>query len=200
MIKIDLKNPGVKRIVYFVCALAVFVWLVFRIAVLISESRREVFNASRMMDENGVPVTVMNVVKKSGVLYEPIAIKNGRGYVSGMRAARLKAGQKIGDGRIVSVSSSIDFDTGMHPVSTTGVSDGLHYAQFYANGIFVPLDAINDGMVMVAQDGVAVSRPVTILRQDSENALIGSGLSQGDVVILTGVNSGKRISVKKVEE
>jgi hypothetical protein len=82
-------------------------------------------------------------------------------------------------------------------VRTSGVSDGLQFAEFSADGYFIPLYAISDGVVFVAQDGVAVARQVNVVRQDSENAYVASGLNDGDVVILSKVKSGDKVKVLK---
>ena len=85
----------------------------------------------------------------------------------------------------------------MYVVHTSGVSDGLQMAEFNATGHFVPLYAITDGMVYVAENGVATARTVEIARQDSENAYIKSGLRNGDVVILSSVRAGDKVQIKK---
>ena len=131
-----------------------------------------------------------------GTLYEPLAVKNNRAYVSAARAQKLRAGQKIGDGKITSVSSNIDYDTGMYIVRTTGVSDGLQMAEFTTTGHFVPLYAITDGSVFVIENGVATVRNVNVARQDSENAYIASGLRDGDIVILSSVRAGDKVQMK----
>jgi hypothetical protein len=81
-------------------------------------------------------------------------------------------------------------------VRTRGVADGLHYAEFTANGLFVPLYAIKDNTVFIVENGIAVARNITIARQDSETAYISSGLNSGDVVILSTVNAGDKVSVQ----
>ena len=80
----------------------------------------------------------------------------------GTRAENLRAGQRVGNGRIISVSHGLDLDTGMFVVKTRDVPDGLHYAEFTANGFFVPLYAIHDDIVFVVRDGIATPRAITI--------------------------------------
>ena len=72
----------------------------------------------------------------------------------------------------------------------------MHYAEFSANGFFVPLYAIKDNSVYVVQDGIATPRNIQIARQDSEMAYVSSGLKAGDLVILSTVNSGDKVSVQ----
>ena len=147
--------------------------------------------------DSGVPVMAVEISTTSGVLYEPLAVKNNRAYVTGDRVAKLKAGQKIGNGKIISVSSSLDYDTGMFVVRTSGVSDGLQFAEYQATGHFVPLYAISNNTVMIEKNGIAQARSVKIARQDSENAMIASGVSDGDVVILSAVDAGTKVQIKK---
>ena len=189
------KTKKFKHILYIALVVIIIGWVLFRFAAIASENARYVFNAARVAADAGYPVEVIKMSRGVGTLYEPLSVKNNRAYVSGTRAAKLRSGQRIGNGRITSVSSNIDLDTGMYIVRTSGVADGMHYAEFTADGYFVPLYAIHDGTVMVVNDGAAQSRSVKIARQDSENAYITDGLSDGDVIILTTVNAGERVKV-----
>ncbi|MFQ6702817.1 MAG: hypothetical protein ACLRFO_01265 [Alphaproteobacteria bacterium] len=186
-----------KKITYIALVAILAGWVIFRFAAVASENARSVFNASRVAADTGLPVMAIEMSNKGGTLYEPLAVKNNRAYVSGARAKNLRAGQKVGNGKIVSVSSNIDYDTGMYVVRTSGVADGLQMAEFNATGHFVPLYAITDGTVYVAENGIATARNVEIARQDSENAYIKSGLRNGDVVILSSVRAGDKVQIKK---
>lgn len=187
----------IKKIVYILVPTLLVGWVLFRFAIIASENSRHVFNASRAALQSGVPVDVVHVKKQPGTLYEPLVVKNNRAYVTSNRVAKLRSGQKIGQGKILSVSSGVDFDTGMHIVSTTGVADGLQYAEYTASGYFIPLYAISDGAVYVVRDGVAERRTVNVVHQDSENAYVTSGLSDGDIVILSSVKSGEKVKVSE---
>lgn len=183
---------------FFIALVAIMVgWVIFRFAAVASENARFVFNASRVAADVGLPIESMDVINATGTIYEPVAIKNNRAYVSGERAANLHAGQKIGNGKITYVSSGIDLNTGMYLVRTSGVSDGLQFAEFTTNGIFIPLYAISNNTVLVVEDGIAVERNVHVVRQDSENAYIDSGLKSGDIVILSKVNAGDKVKLSK---
>lgn len=186
-----------KKIAYITLVAVLAGWVIFRFAAVASENARFVFNASRVAADTGAPVLAIEMTNASGTLYEPLAVKNNRAYVTASRAKKLRAGQKVGDGKIVSVSSNIDYDTGMYVVRTSGVADGLQMAEFTADGYFVPLYAITDGTVYVAENGVAIARAVEIARQDSENAYIKSGLHDGDVVILSSVRAGDKVQIKE---
>ena len=186
-----------KKIAYIALVALLAGWVIFRFAAVASENSRFVFNASRVAADTGLPVMAIEMSNTTGTLYEPLAVKNNRAYVSGARAKKLRAGQKVGDGKIVSVSSNIDYDTGMYVVRTSGVADGLQMAEFNVDGHFVPLYAITDGTVYVAENGVAVARNIEIARQDSETAYIKSGLNNGDVVILSSVRAGDKVQIKK---
>ncbi len=193
----DIVNS--KRFKHFMHAGLAFLmigWVVFRFGVVASENARQVYNASRMAADVGLPVYTLKMEQKNGVLYEPLAIKNNRAYVTGDRAEKLHTGQHVGSGEIVSVSRRIDLNTGMFVVRTRDVADGLHYAEFNANGFFVPLYAIKDNTVLIVQNGIATSRNITIARQDSETAYIASGLNSGDIVILSAVNAGDKVSIQ----
>ena len=196
-IQIAVATKKFKKIAFISLVTVLLGWVIFRFAVIASENARFVYNASRVSADTGTPVMAIKMSNTSGTLYEPLAVKNNRAYVSASRASRLHAGQKVGDGKIVSVSSNIDYNTGMYVVRTSGVADGLQMAEFSATGYFVPLYAITDGTVYVVENGVAVARSVKIARQDSENAYIKSGLKNGDVVILSSVRAGDKVQIKK---
>ena len=185
-----------KKIAYISLIAILVGWVIFRFAAVASENSRFVFNAARVAADTGAPVMAIEMADTDGVLYEPLAVKNNRAYVSAERARKLRAGQKVGGGKIVSVSSNIDYDTGMYVVRTTGVSDGLQMAEFSAHGLFVPLYAISNNSVFVIENGVAVARDINISRQDSENAYVVSGLRTGDIVILSSVRAGDKVQMK----
>lgn len=192
-----LSTKKFKRILYTAIVLLLVGWVVFRFAAIGSENARYVFNASRIAADVGAPIEYVEMKRTDGVLYEPVAVNNNRAYVTENLARKLRVGQKIGDGVITYVSSDLDLDSGMFVVRTRGVADGLQYAEYNANGFFVPLYAIENGTVFVAENGVATARTVKIGRQDSENAYIVSGLKNGDIVILSQVESGDKVQIKK---
>lgn len=193
----QLKQPRARKIMSIGLVAALVLWVVFRFTMIGIENARSVYNAARVAQTDGVPVVVQQIERTSGVLREPIAVKSNRAYVASGRAHKFGAGQHVAGGVIVSVSPDIDLDSGMHVVRTRGVADGLQYAEFRATGHFVPVYAVNNGVVMVADGNIARARDVVVARQDAENALISSGLNDGDVVILTRVSDGEKIQVKE---
>lgn len=195
-LKEKVSSPKGKRYTYIFCGVILLCWVVFRFSAIGAEKSLNVFNAARVAADIGTPVDVIEVSKTEDIIKEPIGIKNNRAYVSSARVGKLRSGQKVGNGEIVSVSSSIDLDTGMHVVRTRGVSDGLQYAEFIGNGYFVPAYAVKGNSVLIAENGVAASREVTVVRQDSEKAFISEGLKDGDKVILSKVNAGDKVQVK----
>lgn len=195
-LKEKVSSPKGKRYTYIFCGVILLCWVVFRFSAIGAEKSLNVFNAARVAADIGTPVDVIEVSKTEDIIKEPIGIKNNRAYVSSARVDKLRSGQKVGNGEIVSVSSSIDLDTGMHVVRTRGVSDGLQYAEFIGNGYFVPAYAVKGDSVLIAENGVAEFRKVTVIRQDSEKAFISEGLKDGDKVILSKVNAGDKVQVK----
>ncbi len=196
-IQIAMATKRFKKIVFISLMAVLLGWVIFRFAVVASENARFVYNATRVAADSGTPVMVTEMSKKTGVLYEPLSVKNNRAYVSASCASKLRAGQKVANGKIVSVSTDIDFDTGMYIVRTSGVSDGLQMAEFSATGYFVPLYAITGSTVYVVENGVATARDIKIARQDSETAYVESGLKNGDLVILSSVRAGDKVQIKK---
>lgn len=186
-----------RRVIYIAIAVAIVAWVVFRFASIAAQNRMQIFNPARMHISDGVPVTVLEMSRTDGVIMEPLSVKNNRAHVSGARKKLFAAGQRVSTGQIVSVSSDIDLDSGMHVVQTRGVENGMHMAEFRAHGYFVPVYAVYDNYVFVVRDGVATTQPVTIARRDAEYAYITSGLKDGDVVILSRINDGDKIQIKK---
>ena len=193
----NLKTKKMKQF-FAILTIAILVgWVVFRFAAVASENSRHVFNAARVAIDQGMPIEAITVSRTDGVLREPIAVKNNRALVSGARVVKLRAGQKIGNGTITSVSRKIDYDTGMHVVRTSGVADGLQFAEISGNGFYLPVSAIENNTVMVVEDGVATVRNVVINAQDANMAQITSGLNDGERVILSRVQDGTKVKVIK---
>lgn len=186
-----------KKYIYIMCVAALVGWVVFRFVAIGMENNRYVFNAARVAIEQGTPVDVLTVSKKKDVLKEPLSVKNNRALVSGGRVGKFRAGQKVGDGVITSVSSGLDLDSGMYVVRTRGVKDGLNYAESVNTGHFVPVSAVNNDTVMVVQNGIAKTREVKIVATDSETAVISKGLNDGDKVILSKIHENQKVKIYK---
>lgn len=184
-----------KHTFFIVFILSMLGWACFRFFVIATENSRDVYNIARVSSVDGVPVESMVITTHSGVLYEPVSVKDNRAHVSAARAENLSAGQRLGKGTIASVSHRVNLNTGMYLVRTAGVSDGLQFAEFSADGHFVPLYAIKNNQVFVAENGVATVRDIVVSRQDSENAFVSSGLNDGDIVILSAINAGDKVQI-----
>lgn len=193
----NFDDKKVKKIVYTAVFGALAFWFVFRFVMVALESKMEVFNPIREQNENGILVKTITVAKKTGDINVPIAVSKNRAYVSGAKKSKLRTGQKVGDGKIVYVSENIDLDTGMFVIKTSGVADGVNNVAVPFDCYFIPVYAVQNGRVMVAVDYVAESRDVIIESQDSENACIRRGLSDGDIVILSRVDAGQKLKVKE---
>jgi len=191
------NRPRNKKRLYAALVLVLAGWVVFRFAVIGAQHRLQVYNPARAAAANGTPVAVMEIKRAPGIVREPLTIKNNRAYISGARVGLLRAGMPVGDGEIVSVGAGIDLDTGMHVVRTRGAADGLQFAEFRANGYFVPVYAVEADAVYLMRDGVAVRTPVQITRRDIDTAYVTAGLNDGDVVILSRVADGTKVVVKK---
>ena len=192
-----LKTRKSKNIIYSVIIFLIVASFGYRFYAVSQENNFEVFNIIRNNAQNGVPVNVLEMHKKNGVLYEPLTIKNNRAYVSGARINLFKSGQKIGNCKIVSVSKNIDLDTGMHVIKTSNCMDGMHYVEIVQNGFFVPVSALHGNYVYVMNNDVANLRDVKIGNRDAQNALITHGLFEGDIVILSNIKNGQKIKIAK---
>ncbi len=191
------RSKKIKHMFFIVLVAIMIGWVIFRFAAFASENARYVFNASRVAADVGLPIESVTVQVMSGTLYEPLSVKNNRAYVSAERASKLRTGQKIENGKITFVSKNIDLNTGMYLIRTSGVSDGLHFAEFTTDGIFVPLYAISNNKVLVVDNNIATERDIKIARQDSENAYVESGLNVGDIVVLSDIQSGVKVKLSK---
>lgn len=192
-----LKTRESKKIIYTIIISIVVCIFAFRFYMVAKENNFDVFNIIRNNEKNGTPVYVMEMKKTDGVLLEPLTIKNNRGFVSGKRLHLFRAGQKIGNCKIISVSNKIDLDTGMHIVKTSGCTNGLQYVENTKNGFYVPVSALRGNSVYVSENGIAKLREIIVENRDSENALIKSGLNEGDIVILSNVQENEKIKIER---
>jgi len=196
-----IKNPNqVKKWIYIVSVCAIAFWVLFRITMLIIQHNQSVFNISRDVLANGTPVLTMTAQNSSGVLHEPISVEKNKAYVTGNRVGLFRAGQKVGNGKIASVSQNINLDTGMYVIKTTNVENGLQYVEYTRNGYFVPVYAVVDGNVFVYENGVATLRKVIVAHSDADVALITQGLHDGDIVILSKVSSGEKVRIQSLAQ
>ncbi len=191
------NRPRTKKRKYALLVLIVIAWVLFRFAMIAAENRLVVFNPARGAADTGIVVNAIDVKRTDGIVREPLTVRGNRALVSGARASLFRAGQKIGNGEIVSVSSNIDLNTGMYGVRTRGVADGLNFAETKISGYFVPAYAVTNGTVFVLSDGHAQIRNVRVARIDADNAVITSGLNDGDIVILSNVSDGEKVQIKK---
>ena len=196
--KIKNMDPHRRNHILMRIAIVAFALLViYRFVAFVVTQHKSVVNLTREAEKNGVPVSVVEMKKTDGVILEPLFINNNRGYVSSMRVARFRAGQKItSGGEVVSVSGSLDLDTGMHVVRTRGAENGAHMVEIRGNGFYVPTDALQNGVVFVVRDDVAHAVPVSVVRGDGENTMI-TGVADGDIVITSHISDGTKVRVIK---
>jgi len=197
---VKIKNMDSHRRNHIVMRVGVALFailVIYRFVAFGLEQHKSVFNMTRDAELHGVPVSVMDAKKSDGVIYEPLFVNDNRGYVSSMRVARFKPGQKItGGGEVASVSASLDLDTGMHVVRTRGATNGAHTVEIRENGFYVPTDAVKNGTVFVVRDGVAHAVSINVVRGDGEHTMI-TGVSDGDVIITSHIADGDLVRVIK---
>jgi hypothetical protein len=85
----------------------------------------------------------------------------------------------------------------MHVIRTKNCENGLQNVELKANGFYVPVSAIVGNTVFVADGEIAHAREIVISGRDSQNALIKSGLNDGDIVILSDVRDNQKIKIEK---
>ena len=188
-----LKTRKSKNVIY-ACVISLIAFAFgYRFYCVSMENNFEVFNIVRNNMQNGMLVDTKIAENVNGILYEPLTIRNNRAFVSGARINNFKAGQKIGSCKIVSVSKNIDLDTGMHVIKTLNCKDGLQYVEKQKVGIYVPSSAIHGNIVFVADNGFARSREIEIADRDAQNVLVKSGLSDGEIIILSNVSDGEKV-------
>ena len=191
----EFNEKKLKKNVYTAVFVVLVCWFIYRFFMVAIETRMVVFNPSRDANKNGVLVETVVADKKDGVINFPIAIKNNRAYVSGHARAKLHAGQKIAEGGTVAyVSNSLDYDSGMYMVKTLGANDGVNNVEIPCSGYFIPVYAVRDGVVMIEKSGIAMAQSVKVVATDSGSACISGGLGDGDVVILSKVSNGQKVS------
>ena len=185
-----------KKIIYTAVFGVLALWFVFRFVMVAIESHMDVFNPMRDENANGTLVEYVTAKKQNGIIGIPVSVQNNRAYVSGARRKKLRAGQKIGDGVISYVSSSLDLDSGMYVVKTRGVADGITNAEIDLNCFFVPAYAVHDGVIFIAESGIARARTVTVVSSDSDIACVSDGIQDGDKIVISHVNVGQKINIQ----
>ncbi len=85
----------------------------------------------------------------------------------------------------------------MHIVKTSGVTDGLGYAEKEITGFFIPVNAVHDGYVWVAEDNIAVKKEINVIKKDADFAIVSGDVSDGDLIILSDVSDGIKVQIKK---
>jgi hypothetical protein len=193
--EINMKFQISKKLIILI-GLAVLAGIVgYRIYNLATESAFQVYNIAREYKRNGTPVDSVVIKTTAGVLREPLYVKNGRAYVSANRRSKFVVGAQVGEnGRITSVSDSIDMDTGLYVVRVSGASGDV-FAMRRVTGIFVPNAAVQpDGTILIADGDVAVARSVAVVAADADQAVV-RGLNDGDRIILSKVAPGAKIKL-----
>ena len=59
----------------------------------------------------------------------------------------------------------------------------------------MPSYAIKQDTVYIVKDGTAVARPVRVAGADAETSVITSGISDGDIIILSNVTDGIKVQI-----
>ena len=192
----DIQKKITKKNIIVGVIVCISLISLFRLISFGIEKTRIVFNISRNNIEYGVPVNVLSVKEEINYLKEPLFIKNNKAFVSFKRIHKFKSGQKIGNGEIVSVSRSINLDTGMCSVRTRNLEDGINYVELERKGFFIPIYAIYNDKVFVFKDGKAVETLIEVIERDSSNALI-KGLNDGDLIILSKVENNQKVKISE---
>lgn len=181
-----------KKLIYLLCIVALGAVIAHRASNLASESRRQVFNITRAAAESGIPVDIVIARKKTDVLREPLHIKDGRAFVSAARVGKFKPGQKTSaGGSIISVSSRIDLNTGLYEIRASGPGGNV-FVEIEHAGIFLPVDAVRNGIAKVYRDGVARAKEVKLIASDSGQIVV-TGIVDGDAVILSDAEDGIKV-------
>ena len=181
-----------KKFVYALVALGFVGIVTYRVVQISYENRRDIFNAERAAEIFGIPAETILVQIERNTLLTPVAVRDGRIFVANGRVHQFRPGQRLSNGgRITSVSRNIDMNTGLFIIRASG-ENGNHFAEMEYDGVFLPLSAISDNIVMVSENQIAVTREVSIIAADAERAVV-TGLTEGDIVILTQVEPGRKI-------
>ena len=186
-----------KKIVCMAVLIVLVLWFVYRFVMVAIESHMNVFNPVRDVEQNGIVVDTIVAQQKTGTIKMPLSIKNNRAYVSAAHRHGFKVGQKVGDGTVVSVANQIDLNTGMYIIKTRDVEDGIAFAETDCTGFWVPTYAVRDNMIMRAESGVATVVLVTINATDSDFSCVSGDVHDGDIIVLSKVETGQKINVQK---
>lgn len=192
-----LKTRKYKNIFYIVVLAIVFIWIIYRFTMVYIENNLHVYNIARENLSKGVVIDTLVMHKQNGSLFFPINVKNNKIFVPGNQIKNFKVGQNLGNCKIVHISSDVDLDTGVYVIQTAGCIDGLQYVELKYDGYFVPVYAIKNNSVMIVQNGIAVKKNIVVKNIDLKNAVVESGIEDGDIVILTSIPEFKKVKILK---
>ncbi len=227
MIKYIKENRKYYRFLVFLILVGLAV--VTRLSVYYFEQRKPIYNMERMYVEQGVPIEIMELKKTSEVFYAPLTLLKTSNdnyftaYVGPELRQNLTQGGKVtltfsGEqyfGKIDRISSVIDLDVGLYPVSVYIKSPRTPTKSFYEafaevssveNAIVLPRDIVvydsdNKPFVYVVDNNKAVKTYLTLGIVGQQKVSVVSGLKEGDVVIKSDSNNLKDgISVKLDKE
>jgi len=190
-------DKKLKKNVYTAVFAVLVLWFIYRFVMVAIESRMVVFNPMRAAEQNGIVVDSIVAKQKSGIIKTPLSVENNRAYVSGAHRSGLKVGQKVGSGEITYVGNQLDLDTGMYIVKTKNVDDGVVFAESECDGFFIPTYAVRESQIMRAESGSAVAVPVSVNASDSEFSCVSGDIHDGDVIVLSKVDTGQKINIQK---
>jgi multidrug efflux pump subunit AcrA (membrane-fusion protein) len=208
-----MKSNDLRKVVYLSIAALSVLAVIVRIAVVKAERSRTVVSFLSELEHQGVPVMVKELEPIDIPLYTKFTIlgsseQSGSGFVTADIKDKIKAGNDIyfkdkdtPCGVIISVSESIDIDSGMFLVEAEFKSPVLKAGSIeviYANTrtlenvLALPNEALGileeSYYIWVVEDAKAKKRVVEIGPRNDHKIVIESGVQTGDVVVFRGQN------------
>lgn len=176
------------RNLYTLCAAFIAAIIIYRIAALVREANRPVYNIARIQVSQGTPVETLEL-QPGGELKFSLSFRNGRAFVANDIRLKLRKNMKVEseewNAEIINVSNNIDFDTGLYEIRIDKKINGEGYAIEKVDGILIPRLALSGNQVWINEDGIARVKKIRIANHDAEQILVQTGLEAGDQLIVS---------------
>lgn len=215
-----------RKIIYGSIFLIFILGILIRMKLVKKERQLKVKTVAGQWQEKGKPVVIQGVKARDIKMYSKITITPdtatfGYAYLPEGTQKKIKPGQLIFKddkddlliGEVVEVAKEIDLDTGLYPIKVKlkeNIFNDKKRAIVYVNRevlkgvICLPQEVINSkngkNFVWIIKDNKARKKIVKIAKHNGYGAIIQTGISEGDLVVLEGytiLSEGDKVNIIK---
>jgi hypothetical protein len=215
-----------RKIIYGLIFLIFILGILIRVKLVKKERQLKVKTVAGQWQEKGKPVVIQEVKARDIKIYSKITITPdidafGYAYLPEAIQKKIEPGQLISKndkddillGEVAEVAKEIDLDTGLYFIKVKlkeNVFNDKKRAIVYVNRetlknvICLPQEVINSkndkNFVWIIKDNKAKKKIVEIAKHNGYGAVIQTGISEGDLVVLEGytiLSEGDKVNIIK---